>query len=212
MAKEHRTQVPGAPSPPRVAAVVSSSSPNSQNKKSSVQDWPNTQGQLNGHHAHTLASQANITVPASAAQFLAERAESRAAVAAVGIVQAKQDDNDNSGPGGTPTGLAASPVARALAKRVKAMTKKLQRISQYEDLPAQKLNEDQKKAIASKPTQHAILKELQEVAKALDQVETEREAELQAKAQADAKVQRRNAEVSWAWLPRLIGLPRVTDA
>lgn len=142
-----------------------------------------TSPSLNGHQVdHPSASSAK-------AKTLEETAESHAAQAAIDIVENKDDTNAQA------NGNKASPATRALAKRVKAITKKLQRISQYEDLPAAQLNEDQRKAIASKPTQHAVLKELQEVAKALDQAEKEKEAELQAQAQEENKREQRSGQV-----------------
>ncbi|CAO1615765.1 unnamed protein product [Parajaminaea phylloscopi] len=203
MAREQKATVPGAPSLP---SGQSGSKGRSKGKKQSTQQQPPSStesSKVNGHHApaHAYAD------AASTAQALEERAEKNAAVAAVDILETKQAEGELTGHG---SGVASSAVARALAKRVKAITKKLQRISQYEDLPPNNLNEDQKKAIASKPTQQAILKELQEVAKALEQADKEREAELQAKAQAEAQAKQQDAlaedDNTWVILQQILRL------
>ncbi|PWN26276.1 hypothetical protein BDZ90DRAFT_50861 [Jaminaea rosea] len=101
---------------------------------------------INGHHAAAPRSEAGNsptpTTTSSKKEALTDAAESTAALAAIRIVEHPPSPSAN-----------PSPISRALAKRVKAITKKLQRIAQYEDLPPAQLNEDQKKAIASRSAQ-----------------------------------------------------------
>ncbi|PWN50652.1 hypothetical protein IE53DRAFT_84130 [Violaceomyces palustris] len=68
-----------------------------------------------------------------------------------------------------------------LGKRMKAINKKLQRISSYESQDKSKLNPDQIRAISSKAGLQATLQELQEIAKAVEIAEKEETARIEAR-------------------------------
>ena len=95
---------------------------------------------------------------------LADEAERNGAIAAVAIVEEKEaekagtgDDRDHK-----------SAMQLILAKRIKVLSKKLQRAVAYEALEEGKLNTDMKRIIASKPALEAGVAELTEAAKALE--------------------------------------------
>ncbi|KAM0753047.1 hypothetical protein T439DRAFT_323658 [Meredithblackwellia eburnea MCA 4105] len=70
-------------------------------------------------------------------------------------------------------------AVEAVAKRIRAANKKLQRIVSYEE-NTEILNQDQQKAIASKPVYEAVVKELQELLAILKTEEVEEERRLAA--------------------------------
>lgn len=91
--------------------------------------------------------------------------------------------------------VSVSPVQQ-VQKRIRAATKKLQRISGYESSTVP-LNEDQKRAIASKPSLEATIKELQDLLKILEDDEkldalriqaVREEEELKVKGRVDSAV------------------------
>jgi len=86
--------------------------------------------------------------------------------------------------------VSISPVQQ-VQKRIRAATKKLQRISGYESSTVP-LNEDQKRAIASKPALEATVKELQDLLKILEDDEKLDELRIQAvREEEELKVQGR---------------------
>lgn len=95
-------------------------------------------------------------------QDLAEEAERNSAIAAVAIIEEKDGsvrpaEKDNK-----------SPLQAILAKRVKVLSKKLQRAVAYEALEEDKLNADMKRIISSKPGLEGAVAELTEVIKAIE--------------------------------------------
>ncbi|KAH8928150.1 hypothetical protein BT69DRAFT_621398, partial [Atractiella rhizophila] len=76
-------------------------------------------------------------------------------------------------------------------KRIKALTKKIQRITGYE-ASTEPLNADQKKAITTKPALEATMKELQELLGVLEKEEEEEEERIrQIKEEEEVRVQAR---------------------
>ncbi|KAI0305520.1 hypothetical protein B0F90DRAFT_1698692 [Multifurca ochricompacta] len=72
--------------------------------------------------------------------------------------------------------LKHSPVVDLIQKRIKATTKKITRIQSYATLEPEKLNDDQRRTLKSLPSLEAIVKELEEVKKAVETVEADRVA------------------------------------
>lgn len=169
-----------------MAADTGSAVPGAALNKKAKKGGVGGTAKANGHASAALPAAATKSSSADPSS-MSEKAENKAAVAAVDIIETKDT-------AGNP--LNSSPIARVLAKRVKAVTKKLQRISQYEESAPQQLNEDQKKAIASKGSLHAVLKELTEVGKGLEVAEKELLAEGQAQEQVHGEREKRGAEVS----------------
>lgn len=98
------------------------------------------------------------------AKDLAEEAERHGAIAAAEIV--KEKENENAGNTGEKENKSA--LLSILAKRIKVLSKKLQRAVTYEALEEEKLNADMKRIIASKPALEASVAELTEAAKAVE--------------------------------------------
>ncbi|OBZ68064.1 hypothetical protein A0H81_11920 [Grifola frondosa] len=71
-----------------------------------------------------------------------------------------------------------SPIVELLNKRLKANTKKITRIQNYRNEPADKLNDDQKRLLTTLPILEAVSKELEEVKKAVEAHEAELSHEL----------------------------------
>lgn len=149
----------------------------SANKKKKQQQASTTNGARNDSH-HAQSQEATATtlmerVPShdrvderikEHAADLADEAERNGAIAAVAIVEEKEaekagtgDDRDHK-----------SAMQLILAKRIKVLSKKLQRAVAYEALEEGKLNTDMKRIIASKPALEAGVAELTEATKALE--------------------------------------------
>ncbi|KAH8083800.1 hypothetical protein BXZ70DRAFT_958202 [Cristinia sonorae] len=75
----------------------------------------------------------------------------------------------------------ASHLVDMLNKRIKATNKKILRIQSYSTNPPEKLNEDQKRTLKTLPGLEGIVKELEEVKKAVEQYEAEQAHELEFK-------------------------------
>ncbi|KAI9461220.1 hypothetical protein BJY52DRAFT_1117162 [Lactarius psammicola] len=69
-----------------------------------------------------------------------------------------------------------SPIVDLIQKRIKAATKKITRIQSYATLDPEKLNDDQRKALKSLPSLEAVVKELEEVKKAVESSEADKAA------------------------------------
>ncbi|WVO14746.1 hypothetical protein L204_102384 [Cryptococcus depauperatus] len=85
------------------------------------------------------------------------------------------------------------PVEEVVAKRMKALGKKLQRFKAYASQPEGSLNADQKAGVASLPTLKSVFKELEELSKQIEYVELEqagkvRELKEQTKKDTEAHV------------------------
>lgn len=160
------------------ATSAASTKKNKKNKSTAPGDAALTNGKLQAPPAATPAQ-------SQREELLAERAENNAAVAAVALLADKTDQPT--------TPLTAA--ERILAKRSKALGKKLQRITQYEAQDSKTLNEDQKAVIASKDSVMAAMKELNEVGKAWKQAEQENVAAQQAETQKAVEHEKKSGEV-----------------
>lgn len=160
------------------ATPAASTKKGKKNKSAAGGDAPHTNGKLEAPSAATPAQ-------SQREELLAERAENKAAVAAVALLADKTDQPT--------TPLTAA--ERILAKRSKALGKKLQRITQYEAQDSKTLNEDQKAVIASKDSVMAAMKELNEVGKAWKQAEQENVAAQQAETQKAVEHEKKSGEV-----------------
>ncbi|WVQ94562.1 hypothetical protein IAU59_001642 [Kwoniella sp. CBS 9459] len=108
----------------------------------------------------------------------------------------------------TPTAIAGEskekgPVEEVIAKRMRQLGKKLQRFRGYASQPHDKLNADQKSAIASLPLLEGVYKELEDLTKQVEYVELEqagkvREIKEQAKQEAEGVAASRVAESQFA--------------
>ncbi|EDR10842.1 uncharacterized protein LACBIDRAFT_315731 [Laccaria bicolor S238N-H82] len=120
--------------------------------------------------------------------------------------------------------LKSSPVVDLVHKRLKATSKKIQRINGYAAADSKKLNDDQKRAIKTLPTLEAIQKELGEVKKASEVhefelaakgVETEKAEETriaQAVSAAEARLVSETANILNLLRVRGAGIPSfITD-
>lgn len=88
-----------------------------------------------------------------------------------------------------------SPSVEAVAKRLRALGKKVQRISTYAHLPADQLNEDQRRTAATLPALELAVKELEEVKKNIETIEADHaKEEANARAQEEEAVKQRIAE------------------
>lgn len=168
------------------ATPAASTKKNKKNKSSAAGDAALTNGKLEAPPAATPAQ-------SQREELLAERAENKAAVAAVALLADKTDQPT--------TPLTAA--ERILAKRSKALGKKLQRITQYEAQDSKTLNEDQKAVIASKDSVMAAMKELNEVGKAWKQAEKENVAAQQAETQKAVEHEKKSGEVS-RWFNKVV--------
>jgi predicted RND superfamily exporter protein len=104
------------------------------------------------------------------AKDLAEEAERNGAIAAVELIKFKESEKD----GHVPETENKSALQVILSKRIKVLSKKLQRAITYEALEEDKLNADMKRIIASKPALEASVAELTETLKALEVSDVER--------------------------------------
>ncbi|KAH9057325.1 hypothetical protein EDB87DRAFT_1631967 [Lactarius vividus] len=83
---------------------------------------------------------------------------------------------------GSPSGQHAldetkhSPIVDLIQKRIKVANKKITRIQSYATLDPEKLNDDQRKALKSLPSLEAVVKELEEVKKAVESSEADKAA------------------------------------
>ncbi|WAR58669.1 hypothetical protein PtB15_10B7 [Puccinia triticina] len=111
--------------------------------------------------------------------------------------------------------VSTSPVQQ-VQKRIRAATKKLQRIGGYESSTVP-LNEDQKKAIASKPALEATVKELQDLLKILEEdekldglriqaVREEEELKVQGRVDSAVLLEQKKAESNLAFLLQFLHL------
>ncbi|KAG0145592.1 hypothetical protein CROQUDRAFT_658516 [Cronartium quercuum f. sp. fusiforme G11] len=122
------------------------------------------------------------------------------------------------------TTLPSQPVSpvQQVQKRIRAATKKLQRIAGYETSSGP-LNEDQKRAIASKPALEATVKELQDLLKILEEDELldelrikaiREEEELKVQGRVDAAIasEQKNAESNLTFLLQFLHLYSLFNA
>jgi hypothetical protein len=169
MAEPVQRVVPGAPS------AANTKSANKKKKQ------PQQAGATNGVQG---ASQGAISRAATAAMLmekapskdkidesvkiqakdLAEEAERHGAIAAADII--KEKESEKAGASGEKENKSA--LQHILAKRIKILSKKLQRAITYEALEEERLNTDMKRIIASKPALEASVAELTEAAKAME--------------------------------------------
>ncbi|TRM69284.1 hypothetical protein BD626DRAFT_473561 [Schizophyllum amplum] len=169
--------VPGAPPPmqltksqkkKRKAAAVAA-----DKKKDEPQVIPNT----------TVAA---LVEKAPAPAEVQEGAVAPALVAQPTVEEALAEDS-----------FTLSPIMDIINKRLKASTKKLNRIQSYKEMEPSKLNEDQKRSLSTIPALEAVQKELGEVKKAVEVHEAELAHEIaaQKKAAENAEQARKAAAV-----------------
>lgn len=109
-----------------------------------------------------------------------------------------------------PSSGEKSVVVEAIAKRVKALGKKVQRVNEYKS-QTEKLNEDQKAVVATLPGLEAGIKELEGVKKTIEALENaSRRAQNQERAEEQKANEQRVAEAAQhaeaALLPRITSL------
>ncbi|OCF58193.1 hypothetical protein L486_04223 [Kwoniella mangroviensis CBS 10435] len=111
-----------------------------------------------------------------------------------------QDDVTASVPGANGSGSKEKgPVEEVIAKRMRQLTKKLQRFRGYASQPHETLNADQKAAINSLPALETVYKELEDISKQVEPIELEqagklRELKEQARQEAEGSVAGKIAE------------------
>ncbi|KDN45964.1 hypothetical protein K437DRAFT_268267 [Tilletiaria anomala UBC 951] len=103
-------------------------------------------------------------------QTLGEQAEKHAAVAAFEAVNDKNNAGEHMDGS---TLIPRNSIAALINKRLKAVNKKLQRVTSYESQAPESLNADQKRIIQSKHSLLAVQSELQEILHGLEAVEKE---------------------------------------
>ncbi|KAI0000447.1 hypothetical protein BJV77DRAFT_1063863 [Russula vinacea] len=153
--------VPGAPPP--VPASKSSKKKKKTGKGSRSEDSP------------ALSS---VAIPDSTSAALTDRTPDASDVKDGPVVDSLPADphSTNGLTSGQPAFDEAkhSPVVDLLQKRIKNTNKKIARIQGYATLDDEKLNDDQRRLLKSLPSLEAIVKELEEVKKAVESVEADR--------------------------------------
>jgi hypothetical protein len=161
--------VPGAPPPTHTK-------PSSKKKKQQQQ-----QSNTNGTRSETKEAMSRAATAATLmdkapsrdtmdesvkvqAKDLAEEAERNGAIAAVQVIKDKENEKN----GVVMEKESKSALQLIFTKRIKVLSKKLQRAVTYESMEEEKLNADMKRIIASKPALEAGVAELTEAAKALE--------------------------------------------
>lgn len=158
--------VPGAPPP--------SQSKTANKKKKQAQRQQNAVNRDQNHSQEAVsraATEASLMEKAPShdkinesvkvqAKDLAEEAERNGAIAAAQIIIDKDAGSNEK--------ESKSALQVILTKRIKVLSKKLQRAIAYEALEEEKLNADMKRIIASKPALEAGVAELTEASKALE--------------------------------------------
>ncbi|UZJ54479.1 hypothetical protein CBS101457_003799 [Exobasidium rhododendri] len=176
MAEPAQKVIPGAPS------TISAKSASKKKKQPQQQKQGNTNGaQTSPKDAVSQAATAATLMEKAPskdkvdesvkiqAKDLAEEAERHGAIAAAEIVKEKESEKA----GSSAERESKSALLTILAKRVKILSKKLQRAVTYEALEEERLNTDMKRIIASKPALEASVAELTEAAKAVEIAEQE---------------------------------------
>ncbi|KAI0655963.1 hypothetical protein C8Q70DRAFT_922658 [Cubamyces menziesii] len=144
--------VPGAPPPPPVSK--------SQKKKRKTTK-PKEASETESH----------VAVPDTTTAALIDKAPAESdvkegIVAPQLVAQASEEPQ-------TPVDVKPSPIVEMLNKRLKANRKKITRIQDYQNLPPEKLNEDQKRLLKTLPQLEAVSEALEEVKKAIEVHEAE---------------------------------------
>ncbi|KAJ9107947.1 hypothetical protein QFC19_002690 [Naganishia cerealis] len=138
-------------------------------KKKKV-DTTKTAGDANGHGISTSTINGDTPVallskaPSSSelpAELLAEKGEIER--------ELKEDAAAIAASGGHEKG----PIGEAVSRRMKVLTKKIQRFRAYMEKPEASLNPDQKAAIATLPALEGGLRELEDIAKSVETIEHE---------------------------------------
>ncbi|OSD04029.1 hypothetical protein PYCCODRAFT_1364691 [Trametes coccinea BRFM310] len=151
--------VPGAPPPPPV-----SKSAKKKRKAGAKSKEPQSE------------TESHVVVPDTATAALIEKAPEEkdvkeGAVAPQLVAQTSQEPD-------SPVEIKPSPIVEMLNKRLKANNKKITRIQNYQNLPPEKLNEDQKRLLKTLPQLEAVSEALDEVKKAIEVHEAELAHEL----------------------------------
>ncbi|KAI0321068.1 hypothetical protein OF83DRAFT_1101401 [Amylostereum chailletii] len=117
----------------------------------------------------------SVAIPDTISAALVDKAPAPADIAKGAVANdlvAHPPVNGDSQPS-TESGHKQSPVVEMIHKRLKATAKKISRIQAYPSSDPEQLNEDQRKALATLPALEAVVKELDEVKKAVEVQEAE---------------------------------------
>ncbi|KAI8993793.1 hypothetical protein BD414DRAFT_456900 [Trametes punicea] len=144
--------VPGAPPPPPVSKSQKKKRKTAKSKEASESD-------------------SHVVVPDTTTAALIEKAPGESdvkegTVAPQLVAQTSEESH-------TPVEVKPSPIVEMLNKRLKANGKKITRIQNYQNLPPEKLNEDQKRLLKTLPQLEAVSEALEEVKKAIEVHEAE---------------------------------------
>lgn len=160
--------VPGAPPPPPVSK--------SQKKKRKTAAMKKTASEQSEGTEH-------VVVPDATASALIEQAPTEndikeGTVAADLVAQPTTPAAREVSPLLDDKESKFSPIVEMLSKRLKATSKKISRIQSYSTTPLEKLNEDQRRTLKTLPVLEGVIKELEEVKKAVETHEAELAQEL----------------------------------
>lgn len=172
--------------------------------------------------AQTKSDQPSTITPATENVENASAPSAPVAVGGLGITLEPPSLTLNSH--STTTPVPSQPVSpvQQVQKRIRAATKKMQRIAGYET-SSTPLNEDQKRAIASKPALEATVKELQDLLKILEEDElldeqrinaVREEEERKVKGRVDAAIaaEQKNADSNLTFLLQFLHLYSLFNA
>ncbi|KAH7108083.1 hypothetical protein BKA62DRAFT_680992 [Auriculariales sp. MPI-PUGE-AT-0066] len=151
--------VPGAPAPP----PASKSQQKKKRKVGKKDDAPSADDILDLPSARAAATIETAPSESAAANGVA------AGTVEPSLVASAEDKDELAAPGAK----KLSVHSEAVAKKLRALTKKIQRISTYADLPVGQLNDDQRKTVNTLPQLVYAQKELEEVKKAIEVVDAE---------------------------------------
>ncbi|KAF9268648.1 hypothetical protein L218DRAFT_1048167 [Marasmius fiardii PR-910] len=130
------------------------------------------------------APETPVEIPDPTASALIEKAPAPSDIQEGSVAPelvAEQSEQDSS---------KASPIVELINKRLKASNKKITRISSYATADYDTLNDDQKRSLKTLPTLEAIVKELNEVKKAIEVHEGELAKDLQQRQQGTEALER----------------------
>ncbi|OCF32360.1 hypothetical protein I316_06029 [Kwoniella heveanensis BCC8398] len=186
--------IPGAPASSKVKTKRSKKKASNR----SVSDNASTNGAGTGAGSE-VAVNPDVIPGAAVAQAQAQAQESVTAVPSSLTEDAIAIAGDGTGISSKEKG----PVEEVIAKRMRQLSKKIQRFRGYQSQPHDKLNADQKSGIASLPQLEGVYRELEDLSKQVESVELEqagkvREIKEQAKQEAESVATSRVAESQFA--------------
>ncbi|CDO76730.1 hypothetical protein BN946_scf184796.g24 [Trametes cinnabarina] len=151
--------VPGAPPPPPV-----SKSAKKKRKAGTKSKEPQSE------------TESHVVVPDTTTAALIEKAPEEKDVKEGAVAPQLVAQTSEEPP--SPVEVKPSPIVEMLNKRLKANGKKITRIQNYQSLPPEKLNDDQKRLLKTLPQLEAVSEALDEVKKAIEVHEAELAHEL----------------------------------